>query len=286
MSKIGITTDCVCDLPAEYFEIHDVGIVYFYITTDTGRFKDGYEIDSRNLIEYLEDGGQKAETKAPEPMEYKLFFEEKLKKYDEIIHISISDKISLSYKNAMAALETLGADKARVKVVDSMHLSTGIGHIVIKAVEMRDSGYSAEKIIEGAKKTRDLVSTTFIAKNADYLYRNGKTSKFVKDICSTLMLHPVLTMKEGHITLKTLRIGDYEKAVKRYIKSELSHNKKINKRRLFITHVGYGIEGISEIKNEVKKLCDFDEIIVTTASATISSNCGAGTIGVLFVKEN
>lgn len=286
MSKIGITTDCVCDLPEEYFEIHDVGIVYFYITTDTGRFKDVYEIDSRNLIEYLEDGGKKAETNAPDPMEYKEFFEEQLKKYDEIIHISISDKISLSYKNALAALESMGADKERVKVVDSKHLSTGIGHIVIKAVDMRDSGCTAAEIVEEAECIRKCISTTFIAKNADYLYRNGRVSKAVKDVCSVLMLHPVLTLKGGHITLKTLQIGDYAKSVKRYIKSELRRSGRINKRRLFITHAGCTVDEIAEVRDEVRKLCSFDEVIVTKASATISSNCGAGTLGVLFVNEN
>lgn len=286
MSKIGITTDCVCDLPEEYFEIHDVGIVYFYITTDTGRFKDVYEIDSRNLLEYLEDGGKKAETNAPDPSEYKEFFEEQLKKYDEIVHISISDKISLSYKNALAALESMGADKERIKVVDSKHLSTGIGHIVIKAVDMRDSGCTVEKIVEETERIINRVSTTFIAKNANYLYRNGRVSKAVSDICSVLMLHPVLALKNGHITLKALQIGDYNKSVKRYIKSELRRSGRIDKRRLFITHAGCTIDEITAVKEEVKKLCSFDEVIVTKASATISSNCGAGTLGVLYVYEN
>lgn len=286
MSKIGITTDCVCDLPEEYFEIHDVGIVYFYITTDTGRFKDVYEIDSRNLIEYLEEGGKKAETNAPSPMEYKELFEDHLKKYDEIIHISISDKISLSYKNAIASLDLLGADKERVKVVDSGHLSTGIGHLVIKAVDLRDSGSSAAEIVEELESMKKRVSTTFIAKNADYLYRNGRVGKAVKDVCSALMLHPVLAMKDGQITLKALQIGDYEKSVKRYVRSELRRSGKIDKHRMFITHAGCSIEDISEVKEEIKKLCSFDEVIVTTASATISSNCGAGTVGVLFVNEN
>ena len=59
MNSIGITTDCVCDLPDEYLKKRGVDVVYFYITTGTGRFKDGFEITSGNVLEYLENGGNK-----------------------------------------------------------------------------------------------------------------------------------------------------------------------------------------------------------------------------------
>lgn len=286
MKKIGITTDCVCDLPQDYFEANDVGVMYFYITTSTGCFRDVYEIDSTNLIEYFESGGEKAETKAPDPSEYKALFEKQLEKYDEVIHISISSKISLSYQNALEAAETLGAAGALVHVVNSEHLSTGIGHIVMGAVDLRNDGNSVQDILEYVERLKRRVSTSFIARNADYLYRNGKVSKAVADICSTFMLHPILTLKEGKIVLKGMQIGNYDKSVKRYIKRELKHNKKIDKSRLFITHAGCTVKMITEAKAEIKKYCTFKEVLTTKASATITSNCGKGTLGVLFIYNN
>lgn len=286
MKKIGITTDCVCDLPEEYFSLNDVGVVYFYITTSTGRFRDGYEIDSANLIEYLENGGQKGETCAPAPMEYKSFFEEQLKKYEEIIHISITDKVSHSYRNALEAVKDMGDEGKRVHVADSGHLSTGMGHIVINAVDMRDGGSTVKEILDETELLKKRVSTSFIAKNADYLYRNGRVSKFVRDICDTFMVHPVLSVKNGKLGLKTIQIGNYDSSMRRYIRRELRRSKEINKRRLFITHVGCTVKMITAAKAEISKCCDFEEVVVTKASATISSNCGEGTLGVLFINEN
>ena len=285
MKRLGITTDCVCDLPDEYLKLHDIDIVYFYITTSTGRFRDRYEITAGNIIEYLEGGGEKAETKAPEPEEYKAFFEKGLEKYKEIIHITISNHVSLSFKNANAALELMGENSKKVHIIDSEHLSTGMGHMIIKAVEMRDKGSSADEIIAEAERMKKKIATSFITMNADYLYRNGRAGKKVKDICSAFMLHPVLTMKDGKMTLKTIKIGSYEKSVIRYIKSELGRNKKINRKRLFITHACCPVRTISSIKAAVQKMCRFDEIIVTNASATVSGNCGPGSVGVLFVYE-
>lgn len=285
MERLGITTDCVCDLPDEYLKLHDIDIVYFYITTATGRFRDRYEITAGNIIEYLEGGGEKAETKAPEPEEYKVFFEKGLEKYEEIIHITISRYVSLSFKNANAALELMGENSKKVHIIDSEHLSTGMGHMIIKAVEMRDKGSSAKEITAEAERMKKKISTSFITMNADYLYRNGRAGKKVKDICSAFMLHPVLTMKDGKMTLKTIKIGSYEKSVMRYIKSELGRNKKINRKRLFITHACCPVRTISSIKSAVQKMCRFDEIIVTNASATVSGNCGPGSVGVLFIYE-
>ncbi|MGN1339429.1 MAG: DegV family protein [Oscillospiraceae bacterium] len=286
MRGIGITTDCVCDLPEEYLRCNDVSIIYFYITTATGRFKDGFEITSANILEYLNNGGEKAETNAPAPEEYRDFFLEQLEKYDQIVHVSISHMISQSYINAKKSLELLGEKGSRVRVLDSGHLSTGIGHIVIKAVEMRNAGRTADEIIEEAEQYRRCVSTSFITMNADNLYRNGRVSRRVRDLCNTLQLHPVLVMKDGRITVKGIKRGNYEKAVMSYIKGELHHDNKINRKRLFITHAGCTVKLIEMVQEQAMKLCSFDEVLVTKASATISSNCGMGTVGVLFVRDN
>lgn len=285
MKKIGITADCTCDLPDEYFEMHDVGVIYFYITTDTGRFRDSIEVDSQNIIEYFEKGGTKAHTCAPQPMEYELFFGKQLEKYDEIIHISLSGRLSNSYTNAQTALTFMGKDGCRVSVIDSEQFSSGTAFLIIKAVEMRDRGCSPSEIIEECCSLRNCISTSFIARNADCLYRNGLTGKTVRTICSAMLIHPVLALQKGRVTLKKLEIGNYSRSVRDYIRSELSRSKSIDRQRVFITHAGCKAEMLANVKSEVKKLCSFDEVIVARASATISSNCGAGSIGVLYLKK-
>ena len=39
------------------------------------------------------------------------------------------------------------------------------------------------------------------------------------------------------------------------------------------------------VKKEIEKHLHFKEIIFTEASATVSGNCGPGTVGVLFVTK-
>lgn len=284
-NRITITADCVCDLPDEYIEVSGVRLIHFYILTDNGCFRDRDEITSANIIEYLESGNTKAVTKPSSTEDYDRFFRKNLEDSDEIIHITIGSGASAAYESAVSAARQLGEQGKRVHVVDSKHLSTGMGHIIIKAVELRDKGCSTDEIVASLNEMKKHVSTTFITVNADYLYRNGRVSRTVKNICSAMNVHPVLTMKDGAIALKTVKIGNYRKACIRYIKSELRRAGKINRTRVFVTQVGCSLKEISEIKEQILKKCNFKEIIVTKASATVSCNCGKGTFGVLFVND-
>lgn len=130
------------------------------------------------------------------------------------------------------------------------------------------------------------VSTSFLAKNADYLYRNGLVPAYVKKICSALSIHPVLAMKKGSLRLKTIILGNYDSSCKYYVRQELIGRKNIDKKCAFVTHVGCSVKMLKSITAEVEKYCSFDELNITNASATISSNCGPGTFGVLFVRSN
>ncbi len=284
-NKICITTDCVCDLPDEMLKKNNVDIIYFYVVTDSGRFKDVDEITAQNIFDYLINGGVKSITEAPHAEEFEKFFTEKLRYYDHVIHICISSKISKSVEYATQAVAKMGNDGKRVSVIDSWHLSTGIGHLVLQAAKMARGGAGREQIISEMEKMRGKVSTSFMADNADYLYLNGKVSRNVQKICSFFKIHPVLGMKDGYLKLKSFQIGDYEKSAVKYIQNELRHQKNINNKRLFVTHAGCSVSDIKMVKNEINRIMKFEEVTVTRASATISGNSGPRTFGILYIKE-
>lgn len=283
--KVKIIAECVCDLPRTWLKEHNIDIVYFTIETDRGVFSDTNEITSENIISYMQAGGKKAHSSAPHPDVYRETFEKNLAEFDEVILVSISSGVSMSCENADKAVEQLGEKGRRVHVFDSGHLSTGLGHLVIKASEMAEKGCSASEILAALETLKNKVSTSFIAENADYLYMNGKVSEKVKKICSAFDIHPILAMKNGELTLKSITRGNYRKACKRYIRKTLRKAKSIETGTAFITHVGCSTKMIEWIKNEVSKNCSFENLIVTKASATISSNCGPNTFGVLFIEK-
>ena len=283
--RICITTDCACDLSEDILKRYNIDLMYFYIETEGGRFKDVDEITSQNIFEYLKNNGKRTETQAPPAEEFVDFFSKKLRNYDEIIHIAISSKISMCVKNSTTACSRMGEAAKRIHIFDSGHLSTGIGLLVLQAAEMVEAGCGSEEILAKLGEMRKKVSTTFMTLNADYLYRNGKVGRGVKALCSTFNIRPVLEMKDGYIKLKSVQIGDYEKSVIRYVKKELKNTNKIQKDKLFITHAGCSVSDLRLVNQEVNRHMSFEKIMVTQASATISGNSGPRTMGILFVRK-
>ena len=285
MKNIGISTDCICDLPESYLKANGIDVMHFYIHTATGRFWNEKEITADNILEYLENGAEIVKSNVPEPEEYRDFFEKNLKQYDEIIHIATSDQVGLSFPHATVALEMMGENAKRVTLINSQSLSTGLGHMVLRAVAVRDGGGSVAEIVQACEEMRDKISSSFIVPNADYLYRMGYVNKAVKNLSRLLHIHPVLYIKNGKLSLKSFQTGKYEESVMRYVRSELKAADRIDRERLFITHAGCPSRIISRIKSEANRICRFDQMTVTMASAAISSNCGPQTVGVLFVYK-
>ena len=59
--------------------------------------------------------------------------------------------------------------------------------------------------------------------------------------------------------------------------------KKARKDRVFITHSGSDPKTVDEVRAYLEGLGQFDEILETRAGGVVSSHCGPGTLGVLFI---
>lgn len=279
---LGISTDCTADITSEMLEKINVDVIYFYITTETGRFRDMDEITSRNVIDYTENGKRKMISAPPSVYEYEGFFDNQLNKYEKLIHICIGSKISLACENAVTAAKKYGD---RVTVIDSAQVSTGIAHVVLRACKLRDERKQAEVIIEELENMKNKVSSSFSAESAEYLYYNGRIPEAVAKFCRSFSLHPILGVRNGFLKLIGIGAGNYDKVLKRYIKRQLKHKDEIDTELLFVTSVGCSVKTLNMVKREIDKHLHFKQIIMTEASATVSGNSGPGTVGILFVTK-
>lgn len=283
--RLCITTDCVCDLPDYFLKKHNIHLIYFYVNTDTGRFRDRDEISAQNIFEYYANNGRKCVTTAPMVEDFSSFLKKKLQKYEEVLHIATSDRVSKSMSNCITAIEQLGDAGKRVQVFDSKHLSSGLGLLVLRAAELLENGCGCDEIIEELTEMRERISTSFISKNADYLYMNGRVNKNVKNFCNIFKIHPVLKMKDGEIKLNSFQIGDYQRSALRYVRKELKKKNAIEKEMLFVTHAGCTVSDRKLVRQEIDASGYFDEVLETNACATVSGNCGPRTFGLLYAEK-
>ncbi len=280
--KLKITADCVCDLPEHIRESYDIPIIYFYVITDSGSFKDRAEITTRNVMEYLEGEHKELSTVAPGVEEYRDFFAKELENCEELLHFSISAKMSRAYKHAHEAAGEFGD---RVKVFDTENVSTGMGHMVLFASEQAKQGVERYRILEELQVMKTKVSASFVTENVHNLYITGRVSKLMDVVCKGLKLHPILEIKGGELKIGGILVGDFRKAVVRYIGRELKSSGEINKKRLFVTHCTCPVKIVNSAKQVAQSFCKFEQVEVVNVSATISTGCGPNTIGIMFVRQ-
>ena len=279
--KIAITADCICDLPKDLLERFHIRLMYCYVHTNEGRFCDLFEISSDSLLAYLQKEGNHSHSSTAEPSEYEYFFAETLAEAEHVIHITATADLSGAYPNATQAAKTFD----NVTVIDSAHISSGHGLMVLYAAKLAEEGYDVDEICEALDEYRERVFSNFLVPSTATLYRNGKVSGAVHRLCTVLNLHPVLSMSRNRLKLWRIESGSMHRVIRQYIKKLFRHSRQIDTRVLFVTYAGCSVKEIDEIVEIAEKYIHFDQVILQKASATVSSNCGVGTFGLMFVRK-
>lgn len=277
-----ITTDSVCDLPVDIIEKYNIKVCSYFVRTNDARLIDGVEIGTDDLMVYLDDKGHYAKSESPLESDYINFFSKYTHSADKILHITMGRNTSSGYERATEAAKHF----KNVVVFDSMHLSSAMGLVVIKAAKLAQGKYSLNEIVQILEEyCKKYVYTSFVVKSTEQLYNGGRLSKPVKVICDRCLLHPVLKMKDSRIALKNTFVGQWKSVVKKYIRDTLHSTWNIDKDIIFVTYVDWEKKDLKFIETEIRKLCDFKKIVFVKASASISCNCGPGSFGILFAKK-
>ena len=278
---IRITSDSTCDLGHLIAE-RDITLLPLAINLGDKTYYDGVDITPQDIFDFVAANNVLPKTAAPSIGDYEDFFKPFVDAGDEVIHFNISAKSSGSHNMAAQAAESFGG---KVRVIDSMALSSGQGLLVLKAADMRDNGNTADEIEEAINVLRERVNTSFIPDRLDYLYKGGRCSKMEMFGANILKIHPLIYMEEGKLVPGKKYRGKMSFIIKQYIEDLKELYPNYEKTRCFITHSSAEPELVEVAMQKVKETFAFDEVIETVAGSIVTSHCGKGTLGVLFIYE-
>ena len=202
---------------------------------------------------------------------------------DELIIFTISSAMSTTYNVFNMVAEDLDATD-RVHVVDSLNLSTGIGLLVTEAAEMAKEGLTVEEILKEIERLKPKVRASFVIDTLTYLARGGRCSSVAALTGGVLRIHPKIIVKDGKMEVSKKYRGNIKAVVMDYVKDMHYALLEARPMRVFITHTSADRELIEEVRSYLEELGHFDEIFETHAGGVISSHCGPGTLGVLFIE--
>ena len=282
MAKIKITADSTVDLSKELLERYNVTTIPLYVTMGEESYQDGITVTPEDIYAYYARTKTTPKTAAASMQDYIDFFSEQLKDCDTLIHFNISSEFSSTHQNARLAAEEV---EGTVYVIDSRNLSTGTALLVLDACDMIAAGKSAEEVVEAITAETERVEASFIINNLTFLHKGGRCSGVAALGANLLKLRPCILVEEGKMNVGKKYRGVYNKCMAEYIKDRIADRDDIDTKRIFITHTKCDKDCIDAAYAAVKEYGKFEEILETTAGCTITTHCGEGTLGVLFVRK-
>ena len=278
-----ITYDSTCDLTPELLERFAIRTVPLTIQSGERVFPDDGSYTSADLYAEYRKEGILPKTAAVSPEQFKEFFGAILAEGYDIVHIDISADLSATCQNALIAAAEL--EPGRIHVVDSRQLSTGGGLLALQGAKLRDAGMAAGDIADALCRLAPHSDTSFVLDTLEYMWKGGRCSGVAALGANVLKLKPCLEMREGKLVVCKKYRGTMDRVYRQYIAERLA-GKTVVEDWAFITHSGGVSEDtLAQLTELVKSLAPFREVFVTQAGCTVSSHCGPGTLGVLFLRQ-
>lgn len=280
---VKIISDSTCDLSKELLHKYDIEIIPLHIHLGDKEYEDRVNISSDDIYAWSDEHKQTPKTSAASIAETVDVFRKYLG--DDLICFAVSEEMSASANVMRLAAEELEIEE-HVTVINSQNLSTGIGLLIIEAAIMAKEGKNAMEIKMHVDELIPKVRASFVVDTLTYLHRGGRCSSVAALAGGALHLHPKIVVKNGKMEVSKKYRGKINKVIVSYVKDMEEDMKKARKERIFITHSGCDQDVIDEVHAELEQLHIFDEILITRAGGVISSHCGPGTLGVLFISKD
>lgn len=281
MEKIKITCDSTCDLTQELYDTYDVSVAPLCITLGEEVARDGIDINTQSVFDYVSANGVLPKTSAVAMADYIDFFSQFTSDGYTVIHINLSSHLSSCHQNARLAAEEVG----NVFVIDSRNLSSGSGHLVIAAAELAREGLTAVEIVDRINEMKTRLDVSFVLQTVEYLKMGGRCSAIAALGANLLQLRPEIEVADGKMHPAKKYRGSIERSVTDYVKGRLAGRDDVDCKRIFVTHSYVPDAVVEKVVALVRELHPFEEVLVTTAGCTISSHCGPACLGVLFFRK-
>lgn len=282
MSNVVIITDSTCDLSKEIVEKNNIVVIPLFVNFSFGSYKDGDGITSKELYDLVDKYKELPKTAAISIGEFIEYFTNNLTDDNEIIYTGISSMMSRTYENAIMAAREI--DENRIHIIDSGNLSTGIGLQVLKACKYIKEGLSAKEIVGLMNKNSALVRSQFAIETMEYLHKGGRCSGIAKFFGSLLKIKPIIVVRDKKMSVGKMPHGKMKVALNHMLKMIEDDKDNVDLDNIIITH-SIAPDACVYLSQKVKELFPEANVFSTDAGCVISSHCGQGTIGILYMLK-
>jgi len=279
--KTVVVTDSSAYIPREALGDLSIPVIPLWLIWGDERFKDGVDIDPPTFYRHLRETDVFPTTSQPSTGEFQDFFRQVGSEADAIVGVFVTSKLSGTVANAQAVTAQL--PELKIRVVDSLSTSMGLGFMVLAAARAAAAGKSVDEVVAAAEEMRARVQLLFAVDTLEYLHRGGRIGGAKWLLGTALNIKPLLHLTNG--TIEPLaQVRTKHKAVARMlgVAEERLGGKRMAEAAVIDVDTPEEGEAVAE---RVKERFGLHTVYRTTVSPAIGTHAGPGTVGIAFYAE-
>jgi DegV family protein with EDD domain len=207
---VGLVTDSASDLPSELARELEITVVPLHIQFGNETYRDRVDLSPEEFYDKLVHSSVLPSTAAPSPGMFADVFDELAVKYNQILGVFVSRKLSATYDAALQGIKLMKR-KCQVEVADSMSGIMGEGILVMEAAKKAIAGASLNELITLISETIPRIHVRVTLDTLEYLARGGRIGKVQYFLGSMLKMNPIIGLKDG-VTFPASRVRSRAKA--------------------------------------------------------------------------
>ncbi len=271
---IKIICDSMVDIPKEIIEKYDIEVVPLTVIFNGVEYIDGIDIKNKEFYKMLRESDYMPKTSQVTYAQFKDVFERY--KDEEVLYIGGSSSASGTYQSAVLAKND---GYENVHVFDTQNLSLGSALFLINACEMREKGYSIEKIMDNLNLLKGTEEVLVSVDTLEYLKMGGRISSTKAMLGSLLNVKPILCVENGLVAQKS-QVRGKKNIYSTLIKGIADKYKDDLENRTVILGFGDNEEDLEILKNRLIQEYKVKNLYYVNIGCGICSHIGPGVLAI------
>jgi hypothetical protein len=253
--SIGIVTENVASILPKILERYQIEVVEAKFDWPELEKFEGENVYQKIKKAYLAQVESRPRTSQPSPKAYLEAFKKQLEKFDKVLCLTLTSKISGCYNSAIQAREMLPEDeRKKVFVLDTLNSLAGQALFILRTVELIQEQREFDEILSKLKKLIPKTKLYLIFKDPKGVEFIGRITKRQADWIRRMKkigFHPMMELKKGVLEKGGIVFAKDEAEVlfKKFLKDT---KKERSKKVRAIVNYADNLEGAEKLKKLLK----------------------------------
>ncbi|MBD5559182.1 MAG: DegV family protein [Clostridia bacterium] len=283
MSDYVLTCSSVADLPREYTEANDIGVLPFRFLLDGKEYLDdqGQSMSYKEFYDRMRDGAMPSTTMV-NTEQYKDFFRPYLEKGLDILHIEFSSGLSGTFQSARLAASQLEEEfpDRKIHIVDSRGATVAYGLGVILTKQKMNEGASFDEATEYAEEICRKCMHWFVVEQLDTLRRGGRLSRASAMLGTVLNIKPLLSVDGDGVIIPVEKIRGRKKSLAALVNKFAENIVDPDGQIAIVMHADSPDDAAWVAEEAKRQVPTLGEVRIYNLGPVIGAHTGPGSVGI------